>query len=113
MKKALLIMVILGLALGCATTKDSMKDKDITKWTDEELMQMHERLDPTTGVVGLMFGAGVIGVAADATLKATKHEQRQAIRQELEARGYEYHPERKDGAFGYSGYHPEWEKKQD
>jgi hypothetical protein len=30
----------------------------------------------------------------------------------IRSKGYEYHPEKKEGAFGYSGHHPEWVKKQ-
>lgn len=102
MKKALLIMVILGLALGCATTKDSTKDKDITKWTDQELMDRYNQLDPTSHLATSWVSLAYVSTA--------KKEEREAIRKELEARGYEYHPGKKEAAF--SSDHPEWVKKE-
>ena len=103
MKKIFLMVVILGLFFGCATTKVTKDFSNLKDWTDEELMVWHDRLDPVVAY-------GTAGVAA-AGYSATKQEQRRAIRQELEARGYVYHPQEKKSAFGYSGYHPEWEKK--
>jgi len=114
MKKIFLMVLILGFVFGCATTKTTKDFSNLKDWTDEELMQMHDRLDPATAVLGFVLAGGVVGaaaVAADATIKSTKQDQRRAIRQELEARGYVYCPEKKQGAVCYSEYHPEWEKK--
>lgn len=101
MKKIFMLVLIFGLVFGCATAKESIKDKDFTKWTDQELMDRYSQLDPSSQLA--------LGVLYAASSKVLAKEEREAIRKELEARGFEYHPEKKQAAF--SSDHPEWVKK--
>jgi hypothetical protein len=105
MKKAfcVLVMVILLLSIGCATTKEAKDFSNLKDWPDDELMSWYDRLDPSSGMA--------VGSWGHTAYAAGKQDERRAIRQELEARGYVYHPEKKQAALGYSGYHPEWGKK--
>ncbi|HMK51394.1 MAG TPA: hypothetical protein VK551_02720 [Thermodesulfobacteriota bacterium] len=100
MRKIFLMVLIVGMVFGCATTKDSTKEMDFTKWTDQELMDRYNKLDPAS-----QLALGVLSAASSSVLGK---EERKAIRKELEARGYEYHPEKKQAAF--SSDHPEWVK---
>lgn len=105
MKKlfGVLAMVLLCLLVSCATTRETKDFSNLKGWTDEELMTWFDRLDPSSGIA--------VGSWAHTAYAAGKQDERKAIRQELEGRGYVYHPEEKQSAFGYSGYHPEWIKK--